>query len=102
MAPFVLALVAAGWFCFPQPAAAASRFWQLRYVAAGGLALAFLLCVASLVTGGRFLFFLPEWRYTFTVSKQNIYFMPVREYLGTAYWLVYPALTLCAIGSLWS
>jgi len=47
---FVLALVAAGWFCFPQPAAAASRFWQLRYVAAGGLALAFLLCVASLVT----------------------------------------------------
>jgi hypothetical protein len=96
MAPFVLVLAAGSWFCLPQPFA--RRFSEFRYALAGGLVMALLLCVASFLTGGRVLFFLPEWRYTFAVSKQNIYFIPVREYVSTAYWLVYPALTCGLIG----
>jgi hypothetical protein len=57
--------------------------------------------VIRLLTKGPFLFFEPEWRYTFGISKENIYFVPIREYWVSAYWLTYPALVGLDILLLW-
>lgn len=99
MAPLVMALAAVGCFCLLRTSE--RRLSDLRYLLAGGLIMALLLSLASLFTGGRLLFFLPEWRYTLAVSKQNIYFRPPHEYLKEAYWLAYPVLTTVSLGLLW-
>lgn len=74
---------------------AQSPFWRgtLRVVY-GGLLLTAVLGALNLVTGGDFLFFMPQVKYVIALSAGNVWFVPGAAWLVEACWLVVPGLLL--------
>lgn len=98
MAPFVVLLLPVVWAIAPVPRVVRRAAW----IGAGATLATLGLAAVNVALGGRFLFFAQELTYTLAMSRENIWFQPLPSYLMTAYWLVYPVLTVFFIVVAWA
>ncbi len=65
---------------------------------AGGVTITVILGLINQLTGGSFLFFLPQINYALRLSQHgNAWYVPLSTWIKQAYWLVLPAITIVAI-----
>src|SRR5262249_16674118 len=75
--------------------------WPHLAVLMGALALTVLLGVVNGLTGGRFLFFLPQIKYTLFLTQGNSWYLPADRWLPWARRLALPVATPAAPAVAW-